>query len=235
MGNSVSLTMRTLMRLHDLSGQRKCLTPAERRDFLRAACAAPPEVRTFCEMLAFTGCRISEAIRLPGTSIDPAAGVIVFESLKKLRTGIYRAVPVPPEFLPRLSRVHDLAAVGERRIWNWSRTTAWRRVKEVMDAAGIHGLSLPQIPSRRQRGGYGLHVSAASLERSRNRLTRCVLSPHCSEELAQLPQGQERRRRLRRQLRRRAARTGDEVRRLAVSQQRLRIPLSARASVLASP
>jgi len=76
---------------------------------------------------------------------------------------------------------------------------------------------------------------AASLERSRPRLASRVLSPHCSQELARLPSGTERRRGLLRQFRRRAARIGDEVRRLAVSQQRLRIPLSARASVPASP
>jgi hypothetical protein len=49
------------------------------------------------------------------------------------------------------------------------------------------------------------------------------------------PPVQEARRGLLRQVTRRAARTGDEVRRLALSQPRLRIPLSAGASVPASP
>jgi hypothetical protein len=140
MPNTVSIGAGTaLVRLHDPSGRRKYLTPGERENFLRAARTAPPDVQTFCETLAFTGCRITEAIRLTCAGVDLAAGIIVFESLKKRRAGVHRAVPVPPEFLKRLGAIHDLRGDGSQRLWNWSRTTAWRRVKDVMDAADIHG------------------------------------------------------------------------------------------------
>jgi len=46
-------------------------------------------------------------------------------------------------------------------------------------------LSLPQIPSRRQQCRFERHVSPRAWN-DRPRLARRVLSPHCSEELAQL-------------------------------------------------
>src|SRR5580692_3637101 len=109
-----------LMRLYDHAGQRKYLTPAERQEFLRAAEKAPRAVRTFCATLAHTGCRLSEALALTAARVDVGAGVLVFESLKKRRKGIYRAVPVPPDFLETLEAVHDLGAIGDGRLWDWS-------------------------------------------------------------------------------------------------------------------
>src|ERR1039457_3946320 len=98
------------MRLYDLQGQRKYLTPAERTDFLQAAKSAPEDVRTFCGTLAYTGCRISEALALTAARVDLGDGVVVIESLKKRRKGIFRAVPVPPRFLDALDLAHDLKA-----------------------------------------------------------------------------------------------------------------------------
>ena len=142
-----------MMRLHDCTGRRKYLTPEERHTFLSAAGAASPETRTFCETLTHAGCRISEALALTGDCVDLAEGVLVLECLKKRRRGIYRAVPVPPEFLQTLQSVHDLAALGEQRLWAWSRTTAWRRVKEIMEAANIHGL---YAAPKGVRHGFGI-------------------------------------------------------------------------------
>jgi integrase/recombinase XerD len=42
-----------------------------------------------------------------------------------------------------------------RRIWKWSRTTAWRRTKEIMAAANIIGL--PAMP-KGLRHGFGVHA-----------------------------------------------------------------------------
>ena len=130
----------TVMLLFDHSGQRKYLTPAQRQEFLRAARDAVDVVSTFCSTLGFTGCRISEALALTGNRVDRSAGVLLFESLKKRRRGIYRGVPVPPDFLDTLAAVHNLSELGDARLWDWSRTTAWRRVKEVMEAAAIYGV-----------------------------------------------------------------------------------------------
>jgi integrase len=46
-------------------------------------------------------CRISEALQLHTERIDFAAQAITFESLKKRKRGVYRAVPVPPAVLMR--------------------------------------------------------------------------------------------------------------------------------------
>ena len=47
--------------LYDARGHQKYLTAAERTAFLTVAEETPREVRTFCGLLAHTGCRLSEA------------------------------------------------------------------------------------------------------------------------------------------------------------------------------
>jgi integrase len=102
--------------LHDQHGHRKYLTPAERDAFLRAADDAEVrEVRSFCATLAYTGCRISEALALTAHRIDLKDGTIVIESAKKRQTGIYRPISVPPALLDMLNLVHDIRAAHKRR------------------------------------------------------------------------------------------------------------------------
>ena len=50
--------------LYDQSGKRKYLTIDERRAFLTASASMPPEVKTFCATLAYTGGRNSEVLAL---------------------------------------------------------------------------------------------------------------------------------------------------------------------------
>jgi len=122
------------------AGKRLYLTDSERRKFLAAADEEERQVRSFCYVLAHTGCRISEALQLVGERVDFDAGAIVFESLKKRRKGIYRAVPVPPVVLEMLAMVHGLKDRKKRPkkdsppalLWNFGRTTAWKKVLEVM-------------------------------------------------------------------------------------------------------
>jgi integrase/recombinase XerD len=149
-----------MIQLFDATGQRKYLTPAQRQEFLRAAAKAPREIFTFCGTLAHTGCRISEGLALTATRVDIAAGVLILESLKKRRRGVFRAVPVPADFLQALDAVHDLDALGGARLWGWSRTTAWRRVKEVMDAASIRGL---YATPKGVRHGFGINATTSDV------------------------------------------------------------------------
>src|SRR3546814_5518141 len=71
--------------------------------------------------------------------------VIVLETLKKRRTGVFRAVPIPEVLLQDLDRIHGIAAAQRdpaRRfapIWPFGRTTAWSIVKQAMAAAAIDG------------------------------------------------------------------------------------------------
>lgn len=87
-------------------GHRKYLSAQERETFLSASERAPREVRTLCLVLTFTGCRISEALALTADRVDLAGSTITFESLKKRRNGVYRAVPVPPAVIDALNLVH---------------------------------------------------------------------------------------------------------------------------------
>ena len=77
-----------------------------------------------------TGCRISEALALTAQQIDLSGRVVVFESLKKRRRGVFRAVPVPPELLDTLDMVHGIREVQRRGratalLWPWSRMTGF--------------------------------------------------------------------------------------------------------------
>ena len=83
------------MQLHDAEGHRKYMTADERARFLVAAKQAPREKRTFCLVLAYTGCRVSEALALTADRVNLEADMMVVESFKKRRSGFYGAVPVP--------------------------------------------------------------------------------------------------------------------------------------------
>ena len=149
------------MQLYDLNGKRLYLTQEERKAFLKAADKAPRIVRTFCHVLAYTGCRISEALALIPSRIDFSGKVIIYETLKKRRKGVYRAVPVSDSLLDLLDMVHGLRETVkskpgtlEKPIWSWSRMTAWRKIEGVLEAAGI--AEGPHRCPKGLRHGYGV-------------------------------------------------------------------------------
>lgn len=102
------------LQLFDTAGQRKYLAGPEREAFLLAASRAPREVWTFCGV-PFTGCRLSEALALTADRVDLTARVLVFESLKKQKQGVFRAVPVPPALLDALDLVHGICEAQRQR------------------------------------------------------------------------------------------------------------------------
>lgn len=131
--------------IFDAYGKRKYLDKRERQNFLECARQATPDVATFCTTLAYSGARISEVLELSPSRIDFDMSVVVFECLKKRKRGQYRAVPLPRNVLESLDKIHDIRRAQnsldqcDMPIWAWSRTTAWRRVKEVMEAANVSG------------------------------------------------------------------------------------------------
>ena len=139
-------THREGMSLYD-SGGRKYLNIAERRRFIQAADRAEIKIRLFCLVLAWSGCRISEALATVPSSLDFDSGVIEFETLKRRQRGFVRQVPLPADLLHELNSVFKLDAAQRdptrvrMRLWNWSRTTAWRHVKKVTRNADLHGSS----------------------------------------------------------------------------------------------
>jgi integrase/recombinase XerD len=143
------------------SGGRKYLNAAERRRFTQAALRAPLEVQLFCLILSFSGGRISEILALIPAAIDLDSGVANIVTLKRRKRGIVRQVPLPRSVVGKLDRFFHLRQRQRnpdsacRRIWSWSRTTAWRRVKEVMTAAHVTGA--PAMP-KGLRHGFGVHA-----------------------------------------------------------------------------
>jgi len=155
------------MQLHTTHGARKYLTAGEREAFLREAERADRDVRTLCMTLAYAGCRLSEALALTTDRVDLAAGVLVFESLKKRRTGIFRTVPVPPALLDALDMVHGIRETQTRRgnargvrLWPWSRMTGWRAVHAVMRAGGLDGV---HASPKGLRHGFGVAAVTAGI------------------------------------------------------------------------
>jgi len=145
--------------LCDKQGRRKYFTSDERVAFLEASSKAAREVRSFCGVLLYTGCRISEALALTVKDIDLSAEAITFECLKKRKRGVYRRVPVPAELLDTLDMVHGIREAQRKGrinhpIWTWCRMTAWRKVEAVIKEAGI--TEGPHASPKGLRHGFGI-------------------------------------------------------------------------------
>lgn len=133
--------------LFTFEGKRKYLTQDEQVQFLTAAGQLDrAEVRTFCMMLAFTGCRITEALELTADRVDLAGRAITFRTLKQRGKPRYRSVPVPNELLEALELVHRVRKTQKAKgggatalLWSWGRTQATKHICAVMAAAGIEG------------------------------------------------------------------------------------------------
>jgi integrase len=145
--------------LYTHGGARKYLTGAERTRFIGAAerCGRA-DVRALCLTLAYTGCRISEALALTPSAITADEGAIILRSLKRRNGAVaYREVPVPATLLSLLEETFGLRArAATARLWPLSRSRAWFLIKRVMADAGI----APGIHATPKglRHGFGLHA-----------------------------------------------------------------------------
>lgn len=145
--------------LYTPKGRRKYLSPDERARFIEATnqCSRA-EIGTLCLTLAYTGCRISEALALTNSSVDLESGFIAIRSLKKRGGAVMvREVPVPPFLTTLLELAHGISrGDSDARIWKLSRSRAWQLVKDLMKEAGI----APGIHATPKglRHGYGLHA-----------------------------------------------------------------------------
>jgi integrase/recombinase XerD len=149
------------MQVVNEKGERLYFTEGQRNALLAAAAKAPREVRYFCSVLCYTGCRISEALALTAKSIDLSAKLIVIESLKKRKTGVHRQVPIPPELLDTLDMVHGIREIQKKgraqlndRLWTWSRMMTWRKMAALIRTAGIP--DGPHASPKGLRHGFGV-------------------------------------------------------------------------------
>jgi integrase/recombinase XerD len=149
------------MNLYEPAGGRKYLNATERRRFTQAARRAPLDAQLFCLVLSLSGARISEILALTPAAIDIDSGVANITTLKRRRRGLVRQVPLPRKFLGELDKAFHIRRQQRhpdsacRRIWRWSRTTAWRRVKQVLADAAITGsCAMP----KGLRHGFGVNA-----------------------------------------------------------------------------
>ena len=154
------------MSLYRPTGGRKYLNAAERQRFIEAARQAPSEVRLFCFMLRWSGGRISEVLALTPAAIDVESGIANIHTLKRRKRGIVRQVPLPDGLLSDLDCFFKLREqqgdpeLSARRLWTWSRTTAWRHVKQIMMTAGIDG---SHAMPKGLRHGFGVNAFETSV------------------------------------------------------------------------
>lgn len=150
------------MRLHSATGKRLYLSQSEREGFLKEARKQRPDVRTFAETLAYSGCRISEALELTPERVELEESRLVLRSLKKRRQDVYRVVPVPAKYIDTLNIVHGVQKakqVKKRKatpLWPWTRRHGGRIIKQLMIDADI-----PEGPHRCAKGlrhSYGVNA-----------------------------------------------------------------------------
>ncbi len=156
------------MQLYDRQKRRLYLNASERELFFEAACHTPSEVRTFCLVLYYTGCRISEALELTPASIQIKARLITFRTLKRRSQHVMREVPIPAAFARELDRVHTISAMpgSTRPLWvhggqPLTRSLGYRWIKLVMARAGIEG---KQATPKGLRHGYGIHAIRSGVQ-----------------------------------------------------------------------
>ena len=71
------------LQLFDNQGFRKYLNTQERQTFYQQASTSKQEIKLFCEMLYFTGARISEVLNMKVRHLDKTELLVNVESLKK--------------------------------------------------------------------------------------------------------------------------------------------------------
>ena len=144
-------------------GKRKYLTQGEQGRFLEAASELDSAtVRTFCMTLAYTGCRISEALELTPEHIDLSARAVMFRTLKQRGKAVYRSVPVPDNYINAMKLVHAIqkkkrqVKAKKALLFPMSRVMGWKHVKAVMAAAGIEG---DHATPKGLRHGFGVRMA----------------------------------------------------------------------------
>ena len=155
------------MRLYTSAGNRLYLTPSERECFIVVADKYPPWERTFCLMLAYTGCRISEARHLRRHDLQLPERVVAVRTLKQRTSVKIREIPIPELFADILHQTHCAKHTPpDQFLWSQGnqpppRSSVYRWVKGVMAEAGIDGV---HASPKGLRHGYGIHATRCGIQ-----------------------------------------------------------------------
>jgi integrase len=152
--------------LFGLNGSRKYLNSTEQKRFQRVVQTLPPEQRLFCTVLSLSGGRVSEVLSLTPISVDVESGDIALRTLKRRKLGFVRQIPLPRNVITECDSLFGIgmsqldSGLCDRRLWPWSRTTAWRLVKKTMQAAKIAG---PAASPKGLRHTFGVSAFQANV------------------------------------------------------------------------
>ncbi len=138
--------------IHDEAGRRKYLTQDEFARFLSAARRLSPPMLALCHLIAYSGCRVSEALALTVQQLDMDRLAITFRTLKRRRP-VFRIVPIPAD---TAQLILNLPHEADGRLWAVHRVTAWRTVKATMIRAGIAG---PMSSPKGLRHCFGMRAA----------------------------------------------------------------------------
>ncbi len=142
-------------------GERKYLNANEREEYYSCALTQPLEKKLFCQLIYYTGARISEIHQLSTQSFDFIGKLVIIRSLKKRRKDTYRQIPIPDYLINSIySLINEKIKSGkitsnDQSIWWFSSRTASRIVKNVMIEAGIEG---PQASAKGLRHAFAVHA-----------------------------------------------------------------------------
>jgi integrase/recombinase XerD len=149
------------LNLFDEHGQRLFFNLEERLAFIKTADKAVGPTRTFCHLLHYTGCTLTEAITVTPAQVDFSARTVVFQGTTATRLGITRAVPVSDAFLALFDEMHDIRSAqsgphANERIWSLDIKSMRDRLGRVIRDAGIKGG--PHALPRAIRYGFLVHA-----------------------------------------------------------------------------
>lgn len=145
--------------LYSRDGERLYLNQSERQKFIEVAKTQSLPIRLFCLTLVYTGCRLTEAVKLTKQDIQISEGIISIRSLKKRDIHHVREIPVPKSFVQSFKPLID-QLVDHDRIWQIASITGWRWVKSVMLEAGISGA---KATTKGLRHTFGTHAVLNSI------------------------------------------------------------------------
>ncbi len=138
-------------------GQRKFLTASERVQFITHAQKLSAPAKTFCLMVAHTGCLISEAVKIECQHINFEKKCVHIQNSRKQNDGSERQVPLSDAFLDQLKMTQHFYLTENQktqRLWSWTVRTGYRKIITVMKEAKIEGIHASPIGLRHGFGAY---------------------------------------------------------------------------------
>ena len=132
------------------TGERKYLNREERKAFYEATLLEAAHVKYYCQLLYYTGCRLSEALEVNPDRFDYSQRGVVLRTLKQGKDEHgdpiirHRFNELPKKYLEDIQGIYNILRkkgrkAGQVPLWSFSDRTARTYVKRVMAKAGITG------------------------------------------------------------------------------------------------